>query len=306
MSIAQIATVGAESQSLLDILRALHPDEWDNFSERIADADADGGGNGKDRAGSVLTKAAGRRGSISEQTVAAAKGTLKEAKQRRDEGDDKEQQLMRWCSERGQTLSRTVRGVMTGVDALRVLARLEGVAEEEVEALVGAKFEYLVHVPDLRQAQARVVEGGRPLEGGGIDELRRQFSPHAQGRVRRGSQKEADGDAFTRACSGRWLTRDEQVLYKVKLPGNPIIGEGKPENQNHAVIFARGECLQTLDMNQDNYMGEAFKMRNLLEGFRGNVASSASASTSSPSRAARSPTSRRRTSLCSAPSCSAS
>ena len=29
-------------------------------------------------------------------------------------------------------------------DALRVLARLEGVAEEEVEAIVGAKFEYLV------------------------------------------------------------------------------------------------------------------------------------------------------------------
>ena len=66
-------------------------------------------------------------------------------------------------------------------------------------------------------------------------------------------------------------TDEERVLYKVKLPGNPIIGEGKPENQNHAIIFARGEHLQTLDMNQDNYLGEAFKMRNLLEGFRGNV-----------------------------------
>ena len=37
------------------------------------------------------------------------------------------------------------------------------------------------------------------------------------------------------------------------------------------MIFARGECLQTLDMNQDMYLGEAYKMRNLLEGFRGNV-----------------------------------
>ena len=67
------------------------------------------------------------------------------------------------------------------------------------------------------------------------------------------------------------LSGDEQVLYKVKLPGDPIIGEGKPENQNHAIIFTRGEYLQTLDMNQDNYMGEAYKMRNLLEGFTGNV-----------------------------------
>ena len=54
------------------------------------------------------------------------------------------------------------------------------------------------------------------------------------------------------------------MLYKVRLPGNPILGEGKPENQNHAIIFAHGEYLQTLDMNQDNYLGEAYKMRNLV------------------------------------------
>jgi hypothetical protein len=41
-----------------------------------------------------------------------------------------------------------------------------------------------------------------------------------------------------------------QVIYKIKLPGNAILGEGKPENQNHAIIFTRGECLQTIDMNQ--------------------------------------------------------
>jgi callose synthase len=28
------------------------------------------------------------------------------------------------------------------------------------------------------------------------------------------------------------------------------LGEGKPENQNHAIIFTRGEGLQTIDMNQ--------------------------------------------------------
>ncbi|XP_039159159.1 callose synthase 3-like [Eucalyptus grandis] len=59
-----------------------------------------------------------------------------------------------------------------------------------------------------------------------------------------------------------------QVIYRIKLPGPAILGEGKPENQNHAIIFTRGECLQTIDMNQDNYMEEALKMRNLLEEFR--------------------------------------
>jgi len=43
---------------------------------------------------------------------------------------------------------------------------------------------------------------------------------------------------------------DVEVVYKVKLPGDPVIGEGKPENQNHAIIFSRGEYVQTIDMNQ--------------------------------------------------------
>lgn len=42
----------------------------------------------------------------------------------------------------------------------------------------------------------------------------------------------------------------EQVIYRIKLPGPAILGEGKPENQNHAIIFTRGEGLQTIDMNQ--------------------------------------------------------
>ena len=41
-----------------------------------------------------------------------------------------------------------------------------------------------------------------------------------------------------------------QEIYSIKLPGNPILGEGKPENQNHAVIFTRGDAVQTIDMNQ--------------------------------------------------------
>ena len=43
-----------------------------------------------------------------------------------------------------------------------------------------------------------------------------------------------------------------------------IVGEGKPENQNHATIFAFGEGLQAIDMNQDNCLCEALKARNLL------------------------------------------
>jgi callose synthase len=67
-------------------------------------------------------------------------------------------------------------------------------------------------------------------------------------------------------ASGKHVVRE---VYRVKLPGNPIVGEGKPENQNHAIIFTRGEYLQTIDMNQENYMEEALKIKNLLEEFDG-------------------------------------
>ena len=49
-------------------------------------------------------------------------------------------------------------------------------------------------------------------------------------------------------------TSDGQVqtraLVEVLLPGAPIVGEGKPENQNHAMVCVHQEFLQTLDMNQ--------------------------------------------------------
>jgi len=59
-------------------------------------------------------------------------------------------------------------------------------------------------------------------------------------------------------------------IYRIRLPGPLKLGEGKPENQNHALVFTRGVALQTIDMNQDNYFEEALKMRNLLEEFTRN------------------------------------
>ncbi|CAI9094744.1 OLC1v1030531C1 [Oldenlandia corymbosa var. corymbosa] len=54
---------------------------------------------------------------------------------------------------------------------------------------------------------------------------------------------------------------------KVNQKDLPSWVKRKPENQNHAIIFTRGEGLQTIDMNQDSYMEEALKMRNLLQEF---------------------------------------
>ncbi|OBZ82842.1 1,3-beta-glucan synthase component FKS1 [Choanephora cucurbitarum] len=55
--------------------------------------------------------------------------------------------------------------------------------------------------------------------------------------------------------------------YRVRLPGNPILGDGKSDNQNHALIFYRGEYLQLVDANQDNYLEECLKIRSIFGEF---------------------------------------
>ncbi|KAH0456664.1 hypothetical protein IEQ34_014571 [Dendrobium chrysotoxum] len=59
----------------------------------------------------------------------------------------------------------------------------------------------------------------------------------------------------------------DQEIYCIKLPGGAKFGEGEPKNQNHAVVFTRGEAFQAIHINQDNYWEETLKMKNLLEKF---------------------------------------
>ena len=152
-------------------------------------------------------------------------------------------------------------------DALRVLARLEGVPETAVEALVAAKFEYVVACQKFSDFKASKKEDDK-WKARSIDELRHTFPANLRVAYVEG---DAGSDAIYSVLLGVTADGDDKVEYKVKLPGPPILGEGKPENQNHAIVFTRGEHLQTLDMNQDNYMGESFKMRNLLERFTAGV-----------------------------------
>lgn len=49
------------------------------------------------------------------------------------------------------------------------------------------------------------------------------------------------------------IMEKEVEIYRIKLPGPLKLGEGKPENQNHALIFTRGDAVQTIDMNQVSY-----------------------------------------------------
>ncbi|KAL6843041.1 hypothetical protein ACP4OV_027115 [Aristida adscensionis] len=55
---------------------------------------------------------------------------------------------------------------------------------------------------------------------------------------------------FTQSLSKLTFMERISEIHSVELPGNLKLGEGKPENQNHAIIFTSGNAVQTIDMNQ--------------------------------------------------------
>ncbi|KVH93114.1 Callose synthase [Cynara cardunculus var. scolymus] len=116
------------------------------------------------------------------------------------------EELRDWASFRGQTLSRTIRGMMYYQKALKLQAFLD-MAEDD----------------DILQGYA-AIEGGNDTLSAQLDALADLKFTHVE-------------------------------IYRIKLPGSPNIGEGKPENQNHAIIFTRGEALQAIDMNQISVIG---------------------------------------------------
>ncbi|XP_077211954.1 callose synthase 5-like [Tasmannia lanceolata] len=234
--------------SIIFYLQKIFPDEWNNFMERL------------------------------------------NCKQRSEVWENEENvlHLRHWASLRGQTLCRTVRGMMYYRRALKLQAFLDMATESEIlegykavtdpaeeekksqrslcaqlEAVADMKFTYvatcqnygnqkqcgdrratdilnlMVNYPSLRVAYIDEVEES---EGGRVQKVYYSVLVKAVDNL-------------------------DQEIYRIKLPGSAKVGEGKPENQNHAIIFSRGEALQTIDMNQDNYLEEAFKMRNLLEEF---------------------------------------
>ncbi|XP_071715908.1 putative callose synthase 8 [Rutidosis leptorrhynchoides] len=199
-----------------------------------------------------------------------------------DDLDDRGKEGFRdWASFRGQTLSRTIRGMMYYQKALKLQAFLDMAEDDDIlqgydaiergndtlsaqlDALADLKFTHVVSC-QLFGSQKNC---GDPNAKEIIDLMVR----HPALRVAYVEEREEQVENKVKTTYSSVLVKAvngfDQEIYRVKLPGPPNIGEGKPENQNHAIIFTRGEALQAIDMNQDNYLEEAIKVRNLLQEF---------------------------------------
>jgi callose synthase len=188
------------------------------------------------------------------------------------------QETRMWASMRAQTLFRTVEGMMFTESAIRLLSDLEGISENTTDILAKLKFSYVI----AAQAYASMKKSGDHK----ADDIDFLLSRHPNLRVAyietlRPTRTEQmafysvlikhdnsdANDSSTKPPTKSTSPYKVKEVYRIKLPGNPILGEGKPENQNHALIFSRGRYLQAIDMNQAGYFEEALKMRNLLQEF---------------------------------------
>ncbi|ORZ20412.1 1,3-beta-glucan synthase component-domain-containing protein [Absidia repens] len=260
--------------TLLEYLKQLHPAEWENF---VKDT--------KIMADEEMNEDINR----SESTFSGAP-EKDMAKTKIDDlpyycigfKSSKPEYTLRtriWASLRAQTLYRTISGFMNYRKAIRLLFRVENPdsvnsyqedhsqLEKDLDRLANRKFKFLVAMqryakfnkteaedaeflfsayPDL---QVAYVDEDTPKGPDGSDGETVFYSALVDGHC----EKTEDGKRVPK--------------YRIRVPGNPILGDGKSDNQNHALIFYRGEFLQLVDANQDNYLEECLKIRNVLGEF---------------------------------------
>ena len=175
-----------------------------------------------------------------------------------------------WASLRAQTLFRTVEGMMYTEAAIRLYAELESLSSEDAELLSKLKFSYVVACQVYGQMKKNL-----DSKADDIDFMLVRY-PNLRVAYIDSVRVNREGDqtyysVLIKHDVGSAGNKMKEV-YRIKLPGNPVLGEGKPENQNHAIVFTRGRYLQAIDMNQDGYFEEALKMRNVLEEFNSGYA----------------------------------
>ncbi|XP_057422591.1 callose synthase 9 [Lotus japonicus] len=247
-SMAELLKKNEDGISILFYLQKIYPDEWKNFLARI-----------------------GRDENALENELYDSPADILE--------------LRFWASYRGQTLSRTVRGMMYYRKALMLQTYLERITAGDLEA--ATSFDEVTDTrgfdlsPEARaQADLKFTYVVTcQIYGKQKEEQKPEAADIALLMQRNEALRVAYIDVVETLRDGRVNTEyysklvkadingKDKEIYSLKLPGNPKIGEGKPENQNHAIIFTRGNAVQTIDMNQDNYFEEALKMRNVLEEF---------------------------------------
>lgn len=251
--------------TLLEYLKQLHPHEWDCFvkdtkilADETSQFNGDDEKNEKDTAKSKVDDlpfyCIGFKSSAPEYTL----------------------RTRIWASLRFQTLYRTVSGFMNYSRAIKLLYRVENPEvvqmfggnsdklERELERMARRKFKLVVSMQRFAKFKKEEMENAEfllraypDLQIAYLDEE----PPVAEGEEPRIYSALIDGHSEIMENGMR------RPKFRIQLSGNPILGDGKSDNQNHSLIFYRGEYIQLIDANQDNYLEECLKIRSVLAEF---------------------------------------
>jgi 1,3-beta-glucan synthase len=251
--------------TLLEYLKQLHPHEWDCFvkdTKILADETSQFNGDyeksEKDTAKSKIDDlpfyCIGFKSAAPEYTL----------------------RTRIWASLRSQTLYRTISGFMNYSRAIKLLYRVENPEvvqmfggnsdklERELERMARRKFKIVVSMQryakfkkEERENTEFLLRAYPDLQIAYLDEE----PPVNEGEEPRLYSSLIDGHSELLENGMR------RPKFRIQLSGNPILGDGKSDNQNHAIIFYRGEYIQLIDANQDNYLEECLKIRSVLAEF---------------------------------------
>lgn len=269
--------------TLLEYLKQLHPFEWENFvkdtkvlaDEENQDLDEPAASiSGKSKSSTIVAdEKIERQHKIDDLPFycvgfksAAPEYTLR---------------TRIWASLRSQTLFRTITGFMNYQKAIKLLYRVEtpelssvqggtmsshtisdSVADAELEQMARRKFRFVVAMQRYTSFNAEEKES--------VEYIIKAYPDLLIAYLEQEKVPGEEPNYYSVLIDGHCDIKPDgsrTPKFRVRLPGNPILGDGKSDNQNTALIYYRGEYLQLIDANQDNYLEECLKIRNVLGEF---------------------------------------
>jgi hypothetical protein len=264
----------------IEYLAHTYPDEWDNFAERIKSVDGSW----------VVTPDNYSMDLLNSYLSAPGHPRLSEAVRF---------EVRWWATMRGQTLARTVQGLINWRQALVYLIRLEeeGISMEEAQRIVNRKWQVIVShqtfnpktditkAPNCPHEEAMelcfrklkffdlvyndddnfqsVCRRLKPevLIAEAASELKYTNTIEIKTKEKDGTEKVIERKMFN------YFSKDCFETLSVQRVGKLKIGEGKAENQMHALQFVNGMVLQAMDMNQYATLENGFKVPYILSDF---------------------------------------
>ncbi|KAI6779454.1 glucan synthase component-like protein [Emericellopsis cladophorae] len=251
--------------TLLEYLKQLHPHEWDCFvkdtkiladetSQLTGDGDVDEKDTAKSKIDDLPFYCIGFKSSAPEYTL----------------------RTRIWSSLRSQTLYRTISGFMNYSRAIKLLYRVENPEvvqmfggnseklERELERMARRKFKLVVSMQRYSKFKKEEMENAEFLLRAYPD-LQIAYLDEEPATVE--GEEPRLYSALIDGHSELMENGMRRPKFRIQLSGNPVLGDGKSDNQNHSIIFYRGEYIQLIDANQDNYLEECLKIRSVLAEF---------------------------------------